>query len=457
MTNSGAIGYGVIFSYDINTSTYNTVYTFLGDSSSGSYPYSELMQASDGLLYGETYSGGTFNTGTIFSYNIQSGAYSNLVSLNNNTNQGSYLLGTLIQVTLPPINLSGRVVNPLCSYSENDSIIITVTGGTAPYQFNWSNGATTQSLSDLPGGNYNVTVTDAAMNSATAGFTITPPAALTPPVIKATNVSCYESDNGIVTVSTLPTGGTPPYFYTINGGAYQSETTFNPLAAGTYAVIAKDNNGCFDSSNIVAITQPPALTAPVISATSISCYEGSNGTVTISTLPTGGTPPYQYALNGGAFQSNTSFTALPYNSYTATAKDTNGCTIQSNLIVVTQPTALTAPVITGTNLTCNGNSDGTITIRPLPTGGTPPYLYSINGGVIKPGTTITGLAVNTYSVTAKDSNGCTILSNSVVVTQPTALTAPVITGTNLTCNGNSDGTITIRTCQQVAHRLMNTR
>ncbi|MBK8846395.1 MAG: SprB repeat-containing protein [Bacteroidetes bacterium] len=102
---------------------------------------------------------------------------------------------------------------------------------------------------------------------------------------------------------------------------------------------------------------------------------------------------------------------------------------------VAEPAALTC-VATGTNVSCNGGSNGTATSTP--TGGTSPYTYLWSNG--QTDATATGLLAGTYTATVTDANGCTT-SCSYTVAEPAALTC-VATGTNVSCNGGSNGTAT---------------
>ncbi|MBE1615962.1 SprB repeat-containing protein, partial [Flavobacterium sp. SaA2.13] len=115
----------------------------------------------------------------------------------------------------------------------------TVTGGTAPYTYVWNTTATTQDLTGLPAGTYEVTVTDANGCTATASVTVTQPTVLSASGT-ATNVSCNAGSNGAVDLTV--TGGTAPYTYVWNNAATTQDLT--GLTASTYDVTVTDANGC---------------------------------------------------------------------------------------------------------------------------------------------------------------------------------------------------------------------
>ncbi len=202
-----------------------------------------------------------------------------------------------------------------CNGASTGSITLTVSGGTAPYSFNWGGGITTQNRTALAAGSYTCTITDARGCTASASQTITQPAALSVTSSK-TDVSCNGASTGSITLTV--SGGTAPYSFNWGGGiTTQNRTT---LAAGSYTCTITDARGCTASAS-QTITQPSALTAGNPTAPAIT---SSGGTTTITQpLPTGGTAPYQYQLGSGAFQSGNTFSGVIAGTYTITIRD--GC------------------------------------------------------------------------------------------------------------------------------------
>ncbi|MBR9855852.1 MAG: T9SS type A sorting domain-containing protein, partial [Algicola sp.] len=145
--------------------------------------------------------------------------------------------------------------NVNCNSGSNGAIDLTVSGGTAPYTYVWSNGATTQDLSGLTAGTYNVTVTDANGCTTTENVTITEPSALIA-TSSQTNVSTYGDNNG--TIDLTVSGGTAPYTYAWNNGATTEDLT--GLTVGTYNVTVTDANSCMETVT-VNITEPAAPVA----------------------------------------------------------------------------------------------------------------------------------------------------------------------------------------------------
>lgn len=323
---------------------------------------------------------------------------------------------------------------PPCPGSTGSAV---ATGqGVAPWNYIWRNGGGTviqtanningsNTLSNLSPGTYSVTVTDDAGCTSTATFTINNATPVTA-AGNITNLSCSGANNGAIAVT--PSGGTGPYTYAWNPNV---GTTANPtgLAAGTYTVTVTDANGCTGTQTFT-VTQAPPVTAS-IAPTAVSCYNGTNGSATVT--PGGGTGPYTYSWSptGG---SGATASGLAPGSYVVTVTDSRGCTTTAST-TITQPTQITAQINSSTNVTCNGGSNGTATAAG--NGGTPGYTYAWapSGGS---GATGTGLAAGNYTVTITDTRGCTATAN-ITITQPPVITATIQNVTNVTCNGAADG------------------
>ncbi len=311
-----------------------------------------------------------------------------------------------------------------CNGSPNGTVSVNVTGGTSPYSYLWSNGATTASQNGLSVGTYGIAVTDYNGCISNNGVTISQPSTLAT-TTSGTDLTCNGSANGIVSVSI--TGGTAPFSYLWSNGA--TIASQSGLSSGVYGVTVTDHNGCI-SNNSVTISQPSTL-ATSTSGTNLTCNGSANGTVSVSV--TGGTVPYGYLWNNGATTANQN--GLSANTYGIVVTDHNGC-ISNNNITVTQPTVLTS-IATGTNLSCNGNGTGTVSVSA--TGGTNPYSYSWSNGTST--SSQSGLSAGAYGVTVTDHNGC-VSNSSYAVTQPVTLTASA-TGTNLSCNGSLNGAVSV--------------
>jgi gliding motility-associated-like protein len=178
------------------------------------------------------------------------------------------------------------------------------------------------------------------------------------------------------------------------------------LLAGSYTVTVQDANLC-TFNVLVTITQPAAaLAGPITSQTNVSCFGSTNGSVTIS--GSGGTAPYMYKLNSGAFQVSGTFNGLAGASYTITVTDANLCTVNVP-VTISEPAALSISS-TSVSASCPGVTDGSISLTI--TGGTQPYSVIWSDGILTQDRL--NIADGTYSVVVTDKNGCAASLDIVV-------------------------------------------
>jgi hypothetical protein len=143
------------------------------------------------------------------------------------------------------------------------------------------------------------------------------------PTVTVTNASSCTASDGQVSV--LATGGVPPYQYSFNNGTFQNNPVFTGLSAGMFPIEVKDSRGCTIKSNVTVLATGSTLSASASTAEDTECFDPHNGSITVT--PSGGTPPYEVKLGGGAFGSALSFTALEKGNYTVVVKDASNCTI----------------------------------------------------------------------------------------------------------------------------------
>ena len=324
------------------------------------------------------------------------------------------------------VNLNSNVLsNVACFGGSTGSANAVLTGGTAPYFYIWSNGATAQTASGLSAGTYTVTVSDASGCTATTGTTITQPSALASPASK-TDVTCV-GNNGTITLNT--SGGVSPYSYLWNNSA--TTASISGLAPGSYSATTTDANGCSIVTNVSIInTCSCAMTATASTLSNVNCNGNANGVVTVSS--TGGVNPLSYSWSNGANTQTVS--GLSGAVYNVTVTGLSGCSATAST-TVTEPVALVATISSNIPASCNGYNDGSLSVAP--SGGQTPYSYSwSNGGTTN---TINNLSAGNYTITVTGSNGCSA-TNSATVSQPSAITITV-SSTDETCSTN-DGTAT---------------
>lgn len=351
-----------------------------------------------------------------------------------------------------PISVVPVITPPLCNGGTDGSIVIAVSGGTPPFDYEWyhcSGGlvSTNKNLTNVGAGCYTLLVTDASNCTFTDDYTITEPAAITFSVNKTDVTGCYSDLTGVIQVAGVA-GGTSPYNYSINNGStYQSSTDFTGLAAGSYIVKVKDSHNCEQlySSNPVVISQPTKVHLSDSSKTDVlGCYGDATGIITI--VGAGGTPPYEFSLDCITWVNNGgNFTGLQAGTYSLGVKDSHGCIYcNSGIFTITQPPDITVNAPTSTNPLCNGSCDGTITITAG--GGTGTLEYSIDdGATYQSSGDFTNLCAGIYTIKVRDANLCEKIPSPNIITlvDPPLLTCDISDYTDPTCYGFSDGTITV--------------
>lgn len=205
---------------------------------------------------------------------------------------------------------------------------VTLSNGTPPYTYLWSNGSTQSAISALCIGSYSIVVTDKNGCTGTTSITITQPARLLVIMGAPLEEYCNGGVNGIDT--TLPIGGTPPYFYNWlpSGGNNQ---VANNLSAGTYTLTVTDANGC-TATNSITITQPAQLVETFSVTANASCHTCPDGS--IYAPASGGTLPYSYLWTPGGYTTD-SVTGLTAGNYTVSVTDANGCIATAYGFVIT--------------------------------------------------------------------------------------------------------------------------
>ncbi|OFY71909.1 MAG: hypothetical protein A3G23_05140 [Bacteroidetes bacterium RIFCSPLOWO2_12_FULL_37_12] len=322
------------------------------------------------------------------------GTYTYTLSVTDN----SCTLTDVVNIIVTGPTLSRTLVNPSCGLS-NGSINLTVSNGTAPFTYAWSNAATIEDISSLAAGTYTVTVTD--VNSCTATINGTLVAAGTPTVslVTQTNVTCPSGTDGALDISVA--GGTAPYTYIWSNAATSQDIT--TLVAATYTVTVTETGGCTATASYI-ITQPGAWSVTNVT-TNVLCACDATGGVDITV--SGATSPYTYLWSTTATTQDIS--GVVDGTYTVTITDSKSCTTTRSY-AITEPAQITITLNSQTNLSCFGVCIGSATIQA--SGGTSPYDYSNNGGGAwqfldqAVAVTYSSLCAGSYTYTVRDANGC---------------------------------------------------
>ncbi len=309
---------------------------------------------------------------------------------------------TVTAIVSSGLNATTSVTNATCG-SSNGSASVAIAGGTPGYTYNWSNGATASSISNVSPATYTVTVTDANSCSGTASAVITSASSLQS-TQTSTNPTCFGNTNGTAAVNV--TAGDQPFTY-----AWSNQATGNSvsnLTAGEYYVTITDANSCVHVDSFT-ITQPTQLDLQV-TANNAHCFGETNGAASVTA--TGGTGNYNFTWQGNV--TGNSVSGLAAGTYTVTATDANNCTI-SEQFTISQPSAITTNT-TSTSVSCFGLQDATANV--IPAGGIGNFTYQWCNGVTTHNTSNLGAGV--CAVTVTDENGCSATA-SVTIQQPSQL------------------------------------
>ena len=368
-----------------------------------------------------------------------------------------------ITVTYSDVQINGTPDFLLDCFGDSDGAgTFTVTGGAPNFSYTIVSNTAGASITLPPPGPTTVVsftgasiglvtlqVQDAGGCTSQATINITQPTQVTFSSTQ-TNVSCFGGTNGTITVTAA--GGTGPYeFSSNNGGSFTAGAnpfTFTSLAAGGYNIVVRDANLCTTTATLVTITQPAAAVSFGTSQTNVSCFGGTNGTITVTAA--GGTGPYEFSSNnGGSFTAGANpftFTSLAAGGYNIVVRDANLCTTTATLVTITQPAA-TVAIVTN-SITDNSSCvtfNGAIDITVTGATGIVTFAWTGPSGFTASTEDISGLEPGNYNITATDANGCigTALITVGDVAPILSLTNTVTDNTNCTpFNGAINITVT---------------
>jgi subtilisin-like proprotein convertase family protein len=362
-----------------------------------------------------------------YQYSINGGSFQ-LESTFTNLGPGNYTIevldqdgftqtSSLINVTNPPLlTLSASVVD--------DEVTANAAGGTPPFLYQLDGGSlqTSPVFSALSNGDYTITVIDDNDCTATVNVTVAVNTLIASAVLIG-EISCNNANDGRLQVSV--DGGTPGFLYSLNGGNYQSSPVFNGLAGGSYTVTVLDSEGFTQTTNAVTITNPTAINATTTVTDNV-----------ITVNATGGTGQLLYQINSGMLQSNPVFTDVANGQYNITVYDANDCTVTLSATVSVNTLVVSAALVN--DITCNNANDGSIQVSV--SGGTPNFMYSIDGQNYQSESLFAGLPAGSYTITVLDSDGFTQTTNAVTITNPAAINATAMVTDNVITVNATGGT-----------------
>lgn len=351
-------------------------------------------------------------------------------------NENNTIKTITINVSQPnALTIASKTISEVSGFGlSNGSVTVQINGGTVPYHFAWVNekgvaqNSNSNLLSNIPFGNYTVSVTDSQQCFISESYVVNQPKLLEVSLSVQNNILCHGDKNG--SLRATASGGVPfasaaSYLYTWykqgNPTILGNQKNLDLLETGNYYVIITDKNGNQTQSSIYNLTEPESLTAS-LSNSYTRC--GTENDWTITTKVQGGTIPYKYSWNTG--DTSSSIANIKPGNYLVFITDANGCKIMENNKIIAPKTLDVQAAVTPLNCAdaCNAAIDLTLT------GGVAPYAIHWNTGNTTP--SITNLCSGNYSVNVSDQKGCQI-SLDYTIKNPTPLVVN-LGGNKTLCN-----------------------
>lgn len=353
---------------------------------------------------------------------------------------------TLGPVTInapPAINVQVSTVDIPCFGPQTGSVFLSVSGGVAPYTYNWSTGQAAPGVFGLAAGKYAVTISDATgcalvLPDVQVSRKIDNVRAL---VASVSPVSCNEASDGKIVV--LAQNARAPYQF-----AWSAPVGLHPnvavpidsavnLSGGAYSVLVTDADGCSFRSDTIWIEEAPLIKVGFQGQTQIACKGDSTGS--LEALVSGGLPPYVFAWSTSG--STSQISDLTAGSYAVSVTDEQGCTAVAGPVVIQQPAQ--ALNIVSAQVTNDDCATGKGRIAIMVSGGKQPYAYAWNNGAM--GSVIDSLFAGAYASTITDALGCAVQSSVYALTGAAQPVALQVLGINEpACHGDSTGSIALQ-------------
>lgn len=343
--------------------------------------------------------------------------------------------------TLLHIDLDIQIGN-ICLGDSSNLLSVRASGGQAPYQYLWSNGATSSEINNLAPGDYGVVVRDANQcRELIPSIKVREPGApLVLASFKTQDISCFGANDGKMEVSIE--GGNAPFTYVFSNSKILrtnnlSASVGNLSADTDYKVTVFDAKGCVVNSQEGIVREPTLLNVRRDSIKNISCAGQADGGIFIT--PSGGTAPYAFLWLdslGRTVSESEDLRFAPAGTYQAIVADDEACldTLRKSTILDLK-TAMKTNKISISNEQCAGDNNGSIRIEAA--GGTPPYQYFWNTG--KQTAELKNLSAGFYSITVTDEENCHLEIDSLEVKPSSSLISLEDSVRNVSCFGLKDG------------------
>lgn len=285
-----------------------------------------------------------------------------------------------------------------------------ITGcGSGNFTYEWSNGATTPTVSNICPGAYTVKVTDIDWHKDTTIYFNIPPSAnsIQNAGIVTSGDHCAQQD-GSITIDNVQ-GGTPPYQFALNDRPFDNDAEFKNLSTSNYTITIRDNAGCSLQKQVVI---QPVPGPEKLLYTKLDAYCGlPAGTLIIDSVRNG-SPPFTFSVNNSSFSSQTTFTNIPPGQNTVLIKDNYGC-LHNESLTIEQSEALQITISPGDTIICATQK---ITFKATLSGNNSGVRYTWNNLAPATANTLSASIINNTKVTVRaiDKYGCSAIDSVYV-------------------------------------------
>lgn len=256
------------------------------------------------------------------------------------------------------------------------------------------------------------------------------------PTLVPAHVNCFGGATGSIALTNPPSSTPMTYVWAGPGinGTNQGMEDPTGLIAGTYTVTVTYSGGTTGTKS-VTVTQPAAAVTQTNSVNTVSCFGGSNGAINLT--PAGGTAPYTFNWQHGSTTEDVN--NLGVSIYTVTITDSKLCTATANITVTGFTEIKLGTPAQITDVSCNGLSNGAISLTAIGGAGNYTYLWS-NGNTSNP---LANMPKGTYSVIVTDGNGCSKTFSNLTINEPQLLAGSLVSKTDAICFNSPTGSANI--------------
>ncbi len=337
-----------------------------------------------------------------------------------------------------------------CQGASDGAVQVQVSGGVPPYLYTWSNETTEEDLSEVPAGNYQLTVLDSVQCAVSSEVFVLPD----PPFLEG-ELQVFEQPgncliNDVDSLAVVVQGGTGIVQLLWNTG--YTGSSLAPVPPGDYQVQLTDAHGCTALTEEVKVPEErPALqlyNLPLPFDTAF-CDEVQTS-ADLLVLIEGGHAPWQYhwsfGLAGTTSMDTLRADSLPQGIYQLTVTDANGCvaSLDSLSVPLVMPLLLTPDPDAIQHIACKGDSSGTLGVHV--SGGLPPYAFywmDSLGQIVSQQQNPQHLPTGIYELFLADARGCQAHSGPYVLTEPADSLQVAIDLQDNYCYGDSSGWIAL--------------